>query len=135
MHAVDAFRAFANAQHLSASDIFALSLGLEECASNIVRHAYGGNASQGFRVTCEATADTVTLTLCDQGQPLDDAVLNEPVPVKSSDSVGGWGLHLARSFLDRIEYARRGNENIWRLTKHLVPTTPAEDSESETPSP
>src|SRR5262249_4802796 len=115
--AVEAFREFAAAHHLSPSEVFALSLGLEECASNIVKHAYQGNPGQRFQVCFTRADGTITLLLSDTGIPFNPAEL----PERDPDDPGGWGLHLAKSFLDTFEYSRHQNLNTWRLTKYLEP--------------
>src|SRR5262249_15826842 len=107
--AVEAFREFAAGQELNASEIFALSLGLEECASNIFKHAYRGSRGHRFRVTFSRTDRTVILLLSDTGIPFNPAEL----PERDPDELGGWGLHLARSFLDGFEYSREQNQNLW----------------------
>jgi sigma-B regulation protein RsbU (phosphoserine phosphatase) len=118
MHAVEELRSFGTAHGLSASDIFALSLALEECGSNIVQHALGNDPGQRFQVAFEHRTTSLCVRLCDTGLPLNPSVL-EGMPVKDPDDSGGWGLHLARSFLDDINYAREGDKNLWCLTKHL----------------
>jgi len=51
MRAVDALRDFARAQCLSEKTVFDLALALEECACNIVNHAFKRDATQKFSVT------------------------------------------------------------------------------------
>jgi len=117
--AVESFREFADGQDLDSSEIFALCLGLEECASNIVRHAYKGDPGQRFQVSFTRSNGTITLLLSDTGIPFNP----DDLPERNPDDPGGWGLHLARSFLDEFEYSRRENQNTWRLTKHVANKT------------
>ena len=33
--------------------------------------------------------------------------------------IGGLGIFLVKQIMDRVEYERKGNENILKLTKHI----------------
>jgi sigma-B regulation protein RsbU (phosphoserine phosphatase) len=119
MSAVKAVREFGRREGLREEEIFALSLAVEECGSNIVQHACASDHTQRFQLSCARAGHVVNILLSDGGAPLDPAVMSAPAPGAANDC-GGWGLHLARSFLDGFEYARETGRNTWRLTKHVL---------------
>jgi len=124
MGAVEALQALGQALRIPEKQIFGLALALEECASNIVNHAYQRDARQTFRVTFESTANRVSLELRDHGPAFDPT--QAPVIEKQGDDdrlPGGWGIQLVRRYVDEVRYARERNENVLRLVKHFEPAT------------
>jgi len=121
MRAVEALQAFGQANQVPEKELFGLALALEECASNIVNHAYQRDARQTFRVTLEHTGSAMVIELRDRGPEFDPTLA--PVIEKEAEDddrpPGGWGIQLARRYTDEMRYAREGEENILRLTKRL----------------
>lgn len=122
MRAVEALQQFGQARQVPEKQLFALALALEECASNIVNHAYHRDERQTFRVTLEHTGSAVVIELRDHGPAFDPT--QAPVPQKEADGddgqPGGWGIQLVRRYMDEMRYAREGGENVLRLTKQLA---------------
>jgi anti-sigma regulatory factor (Ser/Thr protein kinase) len=120
MRAVDALRDFARAQCLSEKTVFDLALALEECASNIVNHAFKRDAGQKFSVTFDRNGSDIFIELRDGG-PCFDPTGVECKPCASEDEPpGGWGIQLVHYYMDALHYTRDGNENVLRLTKRLT---------------
>jgi len=115
MRAVEALQRIGEEIGLDQRSLFALSLVLEESASNIVNHALQRDASQQFSVTIEHTGAALSLELRDGG-PSFDPTQREAKP----QSEGGWGLQLVRRYADEIQYRREGGQNVLRLTKRLA---------------
>ena len=123
MRAVDALQDFARARGLGEKDIFALSLALEECGSNVVNHALQRNAGQTFQVILQPTPESFIIELRDPGPAFDPTVASDREPVAADDDVpGGWGIHLVRRYMDEIRYAREAGENVLRLTRRFKNT-------------
>lgn len=122
MRAVDSLREFAGAQGASEKVLFDLSLALEECGSNVVNHALCRDPGRRFWVAFRRSGDSIVIELRDDGPAFDPtrAVARPPI-ASDEDLPGGWGIQLVRGRMDTIDYARRGGENILRLTKRLVP--------------
>ena len=121
MRAVDALRDFARAQCLSDKIVFDLALALEECASNIVNHAFKRDAIQKFSVTFERNGSAIFIELRDAGPCFDPTQAEcRPLP-NEDDQPGGWGIELVRHYMDELHYKREGDENVLRLTKRLIP--------------
>src|SRR5262245_56577231 len=94
MRAVDALRDFARAQSLAEKTIFDLALALEECASNIVNHAFKRDANRNFNVTFHRNRSEIIIELRDSG-PSFDPTRVECKPRANDDAPpGGWGIQL-----------------------------------------
>ena len=120
VRAVEALEKFARAQGVSEKAIFGLALALEECASNIVNHAFQRDPRQTFQVFCERLGDVFVIELRDRGPEFDPTKApRRQRPVREDDEPGGWGIQLVRHYLDEIRYRREAGENILRLHKRL----------------
>ena len=128
MRAVEALQEFGRQKQLSERDVFGLALALEECASNIVNHAFRRDPKQQFSVTIEHTGSTVTVELRDAGPEFDPTKQSTTRAVDSADDQppGGWGIQLVRQYTDNIWYQRQNGENVLRLTKRLKPSPRSE---------
>jgi anti-sigma regulatory factor (Ser/Thr protein kinase) len=125
MRAVGTLQEFGQARQVPERTLFGLALALEECASNVVNHAYQRDARETFRVTLEHTGSAVVIELRDRGPEFDPT--QAPVPGKEAGGheqpPGGWGIQLARRYTDEMRHTRKGDENILRLTKRLDQAT------------
>jgi serine/threonine-protein kinase RsbW len=124
MRAVETLQEFARAQGVPEKTIFGLTLALEECGTNIVKHAYQGDARQNFQVLLERNGDLFVIELRDRG-PLFDPTAAPPRERRAVDQdvPGGWGIDLVRHYVDELLYRREAGENILRLHKRLVSPT------------
>lgn len=124
MRAVETLQEFAQAQRVPESTIFGLALALEECGSNIVNHALQRDARQKFHVSMERAGGEIRIELRDRGPEFDPTAAAERRPPADIEELpGGWGIQLARRYMDEIRYTREAGENVLRLTKRLAPAT------------
>jgi serine/threonine-protein kinase RsbW len=107
-----------------------LELALQEAASNIMRHAYGGERERGIELTIDADAETIQIELLHEGEPFD--ATKAPPPVFDGSREGGFGCYLISASVDRVEYLHnlRGKNGI-RLWKHRRPGEHDGDSASD----
>ena len=117
MRAVEELRAFGRSHGLDDQALFGLALALEECATNIVRHACGGRPQEKFSVGFERAAGMLAVELRDRGPAFDPN--SAPARPAEDDVAGGWGIGLARRNVDEIRYLRDGGENVLRLVKRI----------------
>jgi anti-anti-sigma factor len=131
MRAVEALQEFGRQSKLGDKDIFGLALALEECASNIVNHAYRRDPQKKFTVSIEHTPSAMVVELRDYGPEFDPTQQKvvEPVAHDEERPPGGWGIDLVNRYMDNICYQRQNGENVLRLTKCLnlarPPVSPA----------
>ena len=124
MRAVEALQQFAQAQGVPETCVFGLALALEECGSNIVNHALQRDPQRKFQVALQREKDTFVIELRDRGPEFDPTAATRRRPQAEDDDLpGGWGIQLARRYMDEIRYRREAGENILRLTKRLMPCT------------
>jgi anti-sigma regulatory factor (Ser/Thr protein kinase) len=101
---------------------------LQEMVTNVLRHGYAFDDTRPIEVVFEIRDDTLQIALRDQGPPFDplqhdtgDCMLPEGMPSEG----GGFGIHIARMVMDRVEYAREGAWNSLRMSKCLRVTAKA----------
>ena len=120
MRAVETLQEFAQANGVPEKLIFGLSLALEECGSNIVNHAFQGDATQTFHVEIGCSDGLFVIELRDRGPEFDPTAIDDrPAEAEDDDLPGGWGVQLVRRYVDEIRYRREGGQNVLRLIKHL----------------
>jgi len=121
MRAVEALQEFGRERKIGDKDIFGLALALEECACNIVNHAYRRDPQKKFKVCIEHTPGAMVVELRDYGPEFDPTQkhLVEPVANEDDRPPGGWGIDLVNRYMDKVCYQRQNGENVLRLTKRL----------------
>jgi phosphoserine phosphatase RsbU/P len=121
MRGVESLRAFAAERGLLEQDVFALSVALEECSSNLMQHALQGDASRSFKLVLQHTGDRFIMELRDRGVFFDPTLVAqiELDPLGHTMHEGGMGLHLVRHYVDEMTYHADGDEHVLRLIKHL----------------
>ena len=118
MRAVEALREFGRVRSVPDKPLFGLTLELEECASNIVNHAFRRDPRQKFQVAFERLGNSVTVELRDRAAEFDPThAPAEANPGPGERPPGHWGIPLVRRFIDEIHYRREADENVLRLTK------------------
>lgn len=102
---------------LTPDQIYQLNLVIEEFLTNIISYGYNDSQPHTIEISLRLDADRLTVVISDDGiafNPLEDA----PAPVLTGDvedrPIGGLGIHLVRTLMDKIHYRRDGNKN--RLT-------------------
>ena len=104
-----------------------LNLAVEEAVVNVINYAYpeGTVGEIELNVTNAPVADSsdsakaVRFTLIDKGKPFDPTTQGEADITSELDErpIGGLGIHLTRSIMDRMEYRREGDSNVLIMTK------------------
>ena len=103
---------FGDAHELPDSKIYMINLALDELITNAV--TYGLSAK--VEVSLEVTDAVLSLTIVDSGPRFDPTELQEPDVLSPLEerAVGGLGVHLVKTFADRVTYEFTGGKN--RLT-------------------
>jgi len=101
---------------------------VDEAATNVVLHGYGGEPGW-IDVTAELVGDRIVVTLEDEAPVMDPTQVPEPdlsIPPERRRA-GGMGVHLMRLAMDDISHAPRpGGGNILTMARRLDPR-PKED--------
>jgi len=108
--------AFGDANGLPDPKVFVINLALDELITNTVTHGLEDKADAEIRIRMQVDGGTLILVMEDNGQPFDPTQDTNADVTSSLEerAIGGLGLHLVKSFADRITYEFAGGRN--RLT-------------------
>ncbi len=107
-------------ERISDDDLFHLEMALFEILVNIVRYGYPDRAGE-IRVVLRIEPRAVRVEIRDRGIPFNPQAVPPPAldEILSGREKGGLGIHLARTFTDKMTYRREGGENVLTLRKTL----------------
>lgn len=110
----------ARTAEFSEKSIYAVQLAADEAASNIIEHAYAGQADRDFRVHCEFKDERLVMTFHDRGQSFDFKNVDQPdlTASLSERKVGGLGIYLMHKLMDEVDYKVAKSGNFLTLIKH-----------------
>jgi anti-sigma regulatory factor (Ser/Thr protein kinase) len=115
---------FGDANNLPAPKVFAINLELDELITNTVTHgSFEAGIDPRIDIHLRVESDILILTMEDNGKPFDPTFDTEPnttSPLESRE-VGGLGLHLVKSFADRVSYEFVEGKNRSTLEHDLKP--------------
>ncbi len=93
---------------------------LQEMVTNVMRHAYDGDDAQPIGLTFEADETRFSVELRDCG-PAFDPRGYDLTDVSEADEMphqcGGYGIMIAMTVMDDVDYERRDGWNCVQLTK------------------
>jgi anti-sigma regulatory factor (Ser/Thr protein kinase) len=101
-----------------------VNLALEEILANVIRHGYGDSREHEIVVRLEADGGEVRVAVEDDGvpfNPLEEAPSVDVTAPLAERPIGGLGLFLVRHLMDRLVYERRGNRNLFSMSKKVSP--------------
>jgi anti-sigma regulatory factor (Ser/Thr protein kinase) len=112
---------FGEEENLPLKTTLNLNLVLEELITNTISYGYSDSEEHLISVKFERIADSLTVTIEDDGSAFNP--LEEPPPVMSDNlddlEPGGLGIHLVRKLTDQVFYQREGGCNILKLVIKL----------------
>jgi serine/threonine-protein kinase RsbW len=97
------------ANNFSEEDIFAIHLSLEEAFINAVRHGNKMEPSKAVKVDYSIEPDKIEINMTDEGEGFDPEVIPDPRYGDNLYKPAGRGMLLMRSFMDVLEYSKKGN--------------------------
>ena len=93
----------------------------DELLNNIISYAYQDDQEHEIEIKIELTEEKLTVSIVDDGLPFNPLGVEAPnsdIPMEER-KVGGLGIHLVRSIIDKVSYQRRIDKNVLTLIKHL----------------
>jgi serine/threonine-protein kinase RsbW len=119
---------FCTKHRVSEPTTLSLQLVCEEWFTNIVRHGFEGREadrmeeSQAVHVSVRIQEqDEFVITFTDHAFPFNP--LEHPIPDMTlpaeQRAIGGLGIHLIRTTMDRCEYSRAENKNVLTMYKNI----------------
>jgi len=94
---------------------------VDELITNIIAHAYIDKLDHAVLLECRVYDEHIELELRDDGVPFNPTTETRPDTQLSLENrdVGGLGIHLVMTLMDKIEYIREGVFNVLIATKVL----------------
>ncbi len=99
------------------STIQSIELAIQEACTNIVLHAYEGNASGRIEMRLWVEQAALHIHLVDNGSAFDAEEIPQPHLDRPQES--GYGVFLMHALMDTVEHYREKNQNHLRMTKQL----------------
>jgi anti-sigma regulatory factor (Ser/Thr protein kinase) len=92
---------------------------VDELITNIIAHAYADEDEHAVLLQCTIAPTFLVLELRDDGVAFNPTTQSRAVVEGGIDerSVGGLGIHLVMSLMDKVEYEREGDYNVLKATK------------------
>lgn len=113
-------RSLLSSQHVPEDTINVCEMALQELLTNLVDHAYANDGSRLINVRLSWQNDQIIIETRDQGAPIGTEALNSvSMPDPSELAEGGYGMAIIQAVMDKVEYRRENDENIWQLVKEL----------------
>jgi serine/threonine-protein kinase RsbW len=97
------------ANKFSQEDIFAVHLAIEEAFINAIKHGNKMNADKEVKIGYSVSPDKVEISMTDQGSGFDPEAVPDPRLGENLYKSGGRGLLLMQSYMDVVEFNKRGN--------------------------
>jgi serine/threonine-protein kinase RsbW len=114
-------RRFGELHDVPSRALYAVNLALDELVTNTILYGFENPAGQELCVRVSVAGKEIHGELVDEGRefnPLNVPAPNLDAPL-SERELGGLGLHLVRSLMDRLDYRREGSKNVLTLMKRI----------------
>jgi len=120
----DFVTAYAQEAQLDDKGVYAVQLAVDEAATNVIEHAYGGDDRGELHITCKVDDKCLTVIIHDHGRAFDPNRVPEPitdVPLEQLRS-RGLGVFLIRRMMDEVCYEfSPAKGNTLTMVKHRGP--------------
>lgn len=112
---------FLHDHRISDSIINKILLCVDELITNIIAHAYTDKEEHAVLLETRIFDKYIELEIRDDGVPFDPTKQTRPNTQLSLESrdIGGLGIHLVMTLMDKVEYMREGDFNVLKATKTL----------------
>ena len=117
----DAVEAFGEAHGLPARLRFQIRLVLDELLTNIISYGYPEDGDHLITVAMGQEGSRLRFVLEDDARPFDPLTARTPdtTGIPEERRIGGLGIHLVRTIMDRVAYERVGGTNRLILEKDI----------------
>lgn len=99
---------------------YAIVLGLEEVATNVVRHGGGEPGGSEIEIEVASSDDEVRIEVRDSGRafdPFHEAPEPDVGAALEDRQIGGLGVHFVKVLMDETSYSREGGRNHVTMVK------------------
>ena len=114
-------RQFGDLHEVPGRTLYAVNLALDELVTNVILHGYDDRKDQEVKAQLTVQEGVITAEVEDGGRAFNP--LDAPTPdlnaALDERELGGLGIHLVRSLMDRVEYRREGEKNVLTVRKRI----------------
>lgn len=114
-------RQFGELHEIPMRALYSINLALDELVTNTLTYGFENPDSEQVTIHIEVAAGEIVASVSDYG--LEFNPLDAPTPdltaSLSERQIGGLGIHLVRSLMDKTEYARVDGKNVLTVRKRL----------------
>jgi len=98
-----------------------LNLAIEEAVVNVMDYAYPAGTEGKVVVDAIVNDGLLQIVITDRGTPFDPTAKGDVDTTLSAEErkIGGLGIHLIRTIMDKVIYERVGDRNVLTLTKKI----------------
>lgn len=100
-------------------DVFAIHLALEEAFINAVKHGNKNDSNKKIGIDYSISDDKFEITVSDEGEGFQPEGVADPRSDENLCKSSGRGLLLIRSYMDKVEYSKKGNAIIMVKNKTM----------------
>jgi len=97
------------ARDFGAEDIFGIHLGFEEAFINAIKHGNKEDKNKQISIEYLITDDRFEITITDEGEGFNPESVPDPRSEENLYKISGRGMFLMRSYMDIVEYNKKGN--------------------------
>jgi sigma-B regulation protein RsbU (phosphoserine phosphatase) len=117
----EAFTEFAERHRVPGPTQRRINVCLDELLNNIVSYAYCDDDQHEIALHFRLLGTELVVTIVDDGKPFNPFGNDPPDTGLSVDErpIGGLGVHLVKSFMDKVHYERHGENNVVTLHKQM----------------
>lgn len=117
----DTVESFGEAHGLSAKLRFKIRLVLDELLTNIISYGYVDEVEHDIAVAMGKKGRRLRFVIEDDARPFDPLTVEAPdLETQAAERrIGGLGIHLVRTIMDRVAYERVGGRNRLILEKDI----------------
>lgn len=110
---------FLHERHIPQSTINKILLCVDELVTNIIAHAYTDDKEHAVSLEIRIFPEHLELELRDDGVAFDPTTQTRPDLVRTIEDreIGGLGIHLVKTIMDKVEYEREGDYNVLKTVK------------------
>lgn len=106
-----------------------ISLAVDEAATNVIEHAYGGAPDRVVEVRLDDRGGDLKVDVVDTGAGVDPKTMPrvDLERYATEGRKGGLGVHLMSRIMDSVTFRRSGRRNVCCLVRHKPEAEGAED--------
>ena len=116
------FNAFSEKHGITTEIRRQFNLVLDELLNNIISYAYNDDQEHEIEIVCHYYGDRLILSISDGGIPFNPFIGEPPdteIPL-AERPIGGLGIHLVQTLMDKATYQRQVNKNVVTLVKFFA---------------